>query len=161
MKFLRCVGLSVLMVSLFKISFAQPAKSEECKLFNVVFNETVTVVPSGVYAGQQRIGTAQLAEKGIAGFKGLSVCIDNKHSGAMDENTICYLSGDKLIVYNVWATGVDLREGDNLKGFPNRSSVYMYEANMLFQEVVNFSVSFVRDQLGKLLGEKTEHSKNI
>lgn len=79
----------------------------------------------------------------------------------MGKNTICYLSGDKLIVYNVWATGVDLREGDNLKGFPNRSSVYMYEANMLFQAVVDYSVSFVRDQLGKLLGEKTEQIKII
>lgn len=161
MELLQCVVLSALMVSVFNNSLAQPAKSDECKMFNVVFNETVTVVPSGVYAGQQRIGTAQLAEKGIAGFQGLVVCIDNMHSGAMENNTICYLSGDKLIVYNVWATGVDLREGDNLKGFPNRSSVYMYEANMLFQAFVDYSVSFVRDQLGKLLGEKTEKNKTI
>lgn len=110
-------------------------------------------MPSGVYVGEKHIGTAQLAQKGSAGSQTFGICIDSKHAGNLESKTILYLSGDRLMVYNVWATGVDLREGDSLKGFPSRSGVYMYEARVLFDTIMEYVFSFVREQLGKLFGE--------
>lgn len=161
MKFYLPAVLLVLLAFACNITIAQTTNNEECKRFSVAFNEAVKVVPSGVYAGKQRIGTVQLADTGTTGFQGLFVCIDKKHSGVMGKNTICYLSGDKLIVYSVWVPGVDLREGDTLKGFPDRSSVYIYEVKVLFQAGVDYAVSFARDRLGNLLGEKTEMTRSI
>lgn len=161
MKLFPCVAVLSLMALFVTTSFAQTVPNEECKRFTVVFDEKMAVVPSGVYVGDKRIGTAQLAEKGSAGSQAFAICIDSKHAGTLESKTILYVSGDKLIAYNVWAIGVNLREGGSLKGFPSRNSVYMYEVRVLFDTVMERVFSFVREQLGSLFGERSGQNKTI
>ncbi|WP_243439789.1 hypothetical protein [Fundidesulfovibrio soli] len=161
MKILWYVAPLVLMALFNTTSFAQTVPNEECKRFTVVFEDKVTAVPSGVYAGEKRIGTTQPAGQGNDGSQKIAICIDRKYAGAIDKHTILYLSGDKLMIYNVWSAGVDLREGDDLKGFPNRNSVYMHEARVLFHALMDYVLSFVRELLGKLLGETVVQNKTL
>lgn len=161
MTFFRYVAALTLMTLLGTTSFAQTIQSDDCERFTVVFEDKVTAVPSGVYAGEKRIGTVQLPETGNDGLQGLVICIDSNRTGTLEKNTILYLSGDRLMVYNVWATGGDLREGDTLQGFPSRNSVFMHEARVLFHAVMEYALSFVREQLGKLLGEANVQSQAL
>lgn len=65
------------------------------------------------------------------------------------------------MIYNVWSTGVALREGDSLDGFPSRNSVYMYEARMMFDAAMEYVLLFVREQLGSLFGEVGMQNKKL
>ncbi|MYL85366.1 hypothetical protein GTA51_19935 [Desulfovibrio aerotolerans] len=107
------------------------------------------------------IGIAHLAENGVAGFQKLVVCIENEYTGNIEKNSICYLSGDKLMIYNVWSTGVALREGESLNGFPSRNSVHIYEARMMFDAAMEYVVSFFREQLRNLFGEVGMQNKKL
>lgn len=161
MNALRYVGLFVMMAMLGDLFFARAAQSKECTKFVVVFNEKLTSVPEGVYVGNKMIGIARIAENGRAGLKELVICIENEHAGNIEKNSICYLSGGKLMIYNVWSTGVALREGDSLDGFPSRNSVYMYEARMMFDAAMEYVLLFVREQLGSLFGEVGMQNKKL
>lgn len=85
--------------------------------------------------------------------KKVSICIDGGHSGAIEKNTVCYVSNDQIIVYNIWSTGIDLKEGESVKGFISRLRLFGYEVQEILVLLRDAVTAFVLDLIGKFAGE--------
>lgn len=131
------------------------ANNDACKTFRVVFENKISNIPKYVFANGVKIGNTERSETVSGSSLVVFVCIDNKDSGKFEKNSACYVSGDKMIVYNVWSTGVDLKEGESIRGFTDRIDLYVYEAKELFVFIRDVAIAFVLDLAGKFFGESS------
>jgi len=145
--------IQVFIVMILTANSARAANSDICKTFRVIFENTISNIPQSVYANGERIGKVDRSENIDGNSLVVFVCIDNKHSGKFEKNSVCYVSGDKIVVYNVWSTGVDLKEGESVRGFTGRIDLYVYEVKELLILIRDVAIAFVLDIAGKLFGE--------
>lgn len=132
---------------------ARSVEPSTCKKFLIVFEDNVKDLPQFIYSNEEVIGKVDVAQGQGSSMKQISVCIENKHVGKFEKNTACYVSGDRIVVYNVWSTGIDLKEGESVKGFTGRFGLYAYEAQELFVLIRDAAMAFVAELIGKFLGE--------
>ncbi len=122
-------------------------------MFTVTFEKEVKSLPAIVYAGGEKIGSVDVPQGQGKGVQQIPVCIDAKHIGTIEKNSICYVSKDQIVVYNVWSTGVDLKEGESMKGFTSRFGLYMYEAQELFVLVKDAVTALILELVGNSFGD--------
>lgn len=147
-------GTMLILVVLCDYSFeASAAESQSCMKYVVQFQGSVKSVPPFIYYGSVKIGQVDLVKDQGSTPQNMSICIDKNHSGAIEKHTVCYVSNDQVVIYNVWSTGVDLKEGESIKGFTSRFELYVYEAKELFVLVRDASLAFVLELVGKFAGE--------
>lgn len=143
----------VIFVMIFIVNEADAANNNLCKTFRVVFENTITNIPQAVYANGEKIGIIDRSENVGGNSLVVFVCIDNKHSGKFEKNSVCYVSNDKMIVYNVWSTGVDLKEGESVRGFTGRLDLYAYEAIELLVFLRDAAMALLLDITGEVIGQ--------
>jgi len=131
---------------------ANAAEQGPCKQFNIVFTGIATDLPLAVYSNETMIGKVKLPQERSDDRQSITVCIDNKYSGLFEKNSTCYVSNDRIVVYNVWSTGVDLQEGESVKGFTSRFALYSYEAQELLALIMDATMAFTRDITENILG---------
>lgn len=131
---------------------ANAAEQAPCKRFKIVFTDTIKDLPLVVYSNEEKIGKVDLPQERSDNRQTITVCIDNKYSGLFEKNSTCYVSNDRIVVYNVWSTGVDLKEGESVKGFTSRFALYSYEAQELLALIMDAAMAFARDITGNILG---------
>jgi hypothetical protein len=117
---------------LFLSEEAKSADKATCKNFQIAFEENIKDLPSFVYANGEKIGIVVPPNADTGNAQTVTTCIDNTYAGRFEKNSLCYVSKDQIVIYNVWSTGVDLKEGDSVKGFASRSKLYIYEAKEFF-----------------------------
>ncbi|WP_156920989.1 hypothetical protein [Fundidesulfovibrio putealis] len=132
---------------------AEAAEESSCKHYVIEFQETVKKVPAAIYFGSTKIGQVDPLKDQSSNSKNVSICIDGGHSGTIEKNTVCYVSDDQIIVYNVWSTGIDLKEGDSIKGFTSRIGLFAYEAQEILVLLRDAVMAFAFEWIGKLAGE--------
>lgn len=147
-------GTLLILSVLCSISFeASAAENLSCKKYVVEFKSSVKNVPPFIYYGSVKIGQVDLVKDQSSTPQNISICIDKNNSGVIEKHTVCYVSNDQVVIYNVWSTGVDLKEGESIKGFTSRFELYVYEAKELFVLVRDASLAFVLELVGKFAGE--------
>jgi hypothetical protein len=105
-----------------------------CKTFKVSFSSPQKTTLNGIFHGGNQIG-AIIYSNNHAESNLLDICIDASHAGEIEKNTVCYISDNSMIVYNVWASGQDLPENSTLPGFSNKLSLFWYEIKLLFRSI--------------------------
>lgn len=153
MKMFMAAVVQIMFVMFILEGDARSAEQAACKKFLIVFKENVKDLPQFIYSNEEVIGKVDGAQGQSSSVKQLLVCIDNKHAGKFEKNTACYVSKDKIFVYNVWSTGIDLKEGESINGFTSRFGLYAYEAQELFVLIRDAAMAFVAESIGKLVGE--------
>jgi len=146
------------LLSAIMLTFAYDVKSadsEPCKKYTIVFEGKVKSLPSQVYAGGEKIGSVDAPQGQEKGIQKVPVCIEGKHVGKIEKNSICYVSKDQIVIYNVWPTGIDLKEGESIKGFTSRFELYIYEAQELLVLVKDAVTALVLELFGNILGDGT------
>lgn len=132
---------------------ANTSEQMQCKQFNIVFTSRTKDLPLAVFSNEEKIGRVELLQELADNSQAITVCIENKYSGLFEKNTICYASIDKIVVYNVWSTGVDLKEGESVKGFSSRLALFCYEAQELLALIRDAAMAFAGDIARRILGE--------
>lgn len=162
MKKFMAIVVQPLFILLFVEVYAQPAEKATCKNFLIVFEEKVKYLPPFIYANGKQIGMVDLAQNQVANSNQVPVCIESKHAGQFEKNTTCYVSNDQIVVYNVWSTGIDLKEGESVKGFSGRFGLYFYEAQELFMLIRDAVTAFILELITKVTGESSVvKAKNV
>jgi hypothetical protein len=105
-----------------------------CKKFKVSFSSPQKTTLDGIFHGGKQIG-AIVHPENHAESNLLDICIDTSHAGEIEKNTVCYISDNSMIVYNVWASGEDLSENSTLPGFSNKLSLFWHEIRLLFRSI--------------------------
>lgn len=131
------------------------AEQETCKKFRIIFEDSISKQLNDVYVNDEVIGVVSSSESSGVNIKEIQVCINSKYTGRFEKNSVCYVSGSRIIVYNVWSTGIDLKEGEAIRGFAGRISLYMYEAKELSVLIKDTIMAFVLDYANKFLGESS------
>lgn len=90
----------------------------------------------GVFHGGNQIGTAINPDNQHIESNMIDICVDKKHSSEIEKNTVCYISENSIIIYNVWASGKDLPENSTVPGFSNKFSLFWYETKLLFKSII-------------------------
>lgn len=147
------VVIKIVIVLILLTNGSKAQNASICKTFRVVFENTISNIPQNVYSNGEIIGKVDRSEVMNGGSMVVFVCIDSKHAGKFEKNSACYVSGDKIIVYNVWSTGVDLKEGESVRGFTGRIDLYMYEFKELIVLVRDVLSALALDIIGKVFGE--------
>lgn len=132
---------------------AQAASKDSCKTFRIVFEETTVSIPQSIYANKVVIGKVERSETIDSNSLVVYACIENKHSGKFEKNSVCYVSKDQIIVYNVWSTGIDLKEGESVRGFTDRYGLYVYEAKEMLFFVKDVLIAFMLEISSKVFGD--------
>lgn len=149
----RLSGILLVLFILCSLPFeASAAENSSCKSYAVEFQGSVKNVPPFIYSGSVKIGQVDLDKGQGSTPQKVSICIDKDHSGAIEKNTVCYVSDDRVVIYNVWSTGIDLKEGESIKGFTSRFELYVYEAKELFVLIRDVSLAFVSELIEKFAG---------
>lgn len=115
-------------------SSAAIAQIDDCKKFSISFNSALETHPLGVFHGGNKIGTIDNFDS--TKTKILNICIFKEHSSEIENNTVCYVSEDSIIVYNVWASGKDLPENSTIPGFSSKLSLFWYEIQLIFRSLI-------------------------
>ena len=89
-----------------------------------------------VFHGGDQIGTIINADNQQIESNMIDICIDKKHSSEIEKNTVCYVSENSIIIYNVWASGTDLPENSTVPGFSSKLSLFLYEIKLLFNSII-------------------------
>jgi len=131
---------------------ANAAVQAPCKRFKIVFTDTVKDFPLVVYSNEEKVGKVELPQERTDNRQTITACIDDKYSGLFEKNSTCYVSNDRIVVYNVWSTGVDLKEGESVKGFTSRLALYSYEAQELLALIMDAAMAFARDLADNIIG---------
>jgi len=147
------VAVKIVVALLFVEVDARSAEQATCKKFLVVFDENPKNLPQFIYSNGEKVGNVDIAQGQVGIVKQVPVCIEGRHAGKFEKNTTCYVSKDQIIVYNVWSTGIDLKEGESVKGFTSRFGLYAYEAQELFVLIRDAVMAFILEFIGKLAGE--------
>jgi len=116
-------------------SSAAIAQIDECKKFRISFNSALETHPRGVFYGGNKIGTIDNFDSTKSNI--VDICIFKEHSSEIEKNTICYISEDSIIVYNVWASGQDIPENSTIPGFSSKLSLFWYEIQLIFRSIID------------------------
>lgn len=127
---------------------AGAAERKECRQFRVTFLTELAEIPSHVMLGDKRIGVVEGGESTGTGQE-LAVCIDARWAGEIEQHTTCYVSKDRLVVYNVWSSGVDVAEGGMIRGFASRWELAVHEAGDLLGAALRKTLELLRTMTGK------------
>lgn len=147
--------LVITTILLFGHAEAFSAEQETCKKFRIIFENSVSKQIKNVYVGDEVIGVVSSQESSSVNTKEIQVCIYSKYTGKFEKNSVCYVSENRIVVYNVWSTGIDLKEGEAIKGFTSRMNLYIYEAKELSVLIKDTIIAFVLEYANKFLGESS------
>lgn len=120
------------------------SENSRCKRFQVIFDKGLEAVPTKVYLRDTVIGAPSMEISEDDVVRSLEVCIDERHVHEFEQNTICYVLGDKLLVYNIWSTGERLPEHGQVRGLSGKTGLFWYELKLF--------LGYVRDTLTRTLG---------
>ncbi len=129
------------------------AEQATCKKFVIAFDDNIKTLPRFVYSNGEKIGAVDRVQEQSSNSKQVSVCIESKYSGRFEKNTTCSVSKDQIVVYNFRSTGIDLKEGELVKGFASQFRLYVYEAEEWFVLVRSTATTFIFEFIGKFVGE--------
>jgi len=118
----------------YSTAFGQDETS--CKKFQVSFSSPIKASFDGVFYGGKQIGKIIDLKNSDINLNIVEICIDNKHSSEIEENSVCYVSDSSIIVYNVWASGKDIPEHSIVPGFSSKLSLFWYEIKLLFKIII-------------------------
>lgn len=127
---------NILMFVFFLSSTALGQDDIECKKFKVSFSSPMKISLDGVFHGGDQIGTVTNADNQQIESNMIDICVDKKHSSEIEKNTVCYISENSIIIYNVWASGTDLPENSTVPGFSSKLSLFLYEIKLLFKSII-------------------------
>lgn len=107
-----------------------------CKKFKVSFSSPMIISFDGVFHGGNQIGKIINSENKHVHSNIVDICIDSQHSSEIEKNTVCYISNNSIIIYNVWASGKDLPQNSTIPCFSSKISLFWYEIKLLFKSIV-------------------------
>jgi hypothetical protein len=130
-------GTALAQIAALLLVFSATASAQDdgaCKKFKVSFSSQQKATLDGVFHGGNQIGAVMHPEN-HADANLIDICVDTSHAGEIENNTVCYISGNSMIVYNVWASGQDLPENSTIPGFSNKMSLFLHEIRLLFRSI--------------------------
>lgn len=105
--------------------------ARQCTDYTISFDPGVKDIPTGVYLDTNLVGEV-LHSEGDGQRQGeVAVCIDKRFSRHVERGTVFYVSKGRVQMYNVWATGERLKDGETLAGFSSKFKLYLYELKVL------------------------------
>lgn len=116
----------------------------DCVIFRVKFDKVIESVPADIVLKKKVVGKAYAVEGQVLPVQEVEICIDRKYSGAFEKNTMCYITGNTLQIYNLWSTGIDLAEGDSVVGLTSNRGVFLYEVQLLLDVVKEKIIAVLR-----------------
>lgn len=131
------------------------AEQETCKKFRIIFEDSISKQLNNVYVNDEVVGVVSSSGSSGVNIKEIQVCIDSKCTGRFEKNSVCYVSENRIVIYNAWSTGIDLKEGEAIKGFASRISLYIYEAKELSVLIKDTIMAFGLEYAKKFLGESS------
>ena len=136
-------GVSTMVISVFCLFFllildgffyqegCRASTAKQCADYTISFDPGVKDVPTGVYLDTNLVGEIVPSDKDEQRQGEVAVCIDKRFSRHVERGTVFYVSKDKVQMYNVWATGERLKDGETLAGFSSKFKLYLYELKVL------------------------------
>ncbi|GFK93244.1 hypothetical protein NNJEOMEG_01075 [Fundidesulfovibrio magnetotacticus] len=141
---LGCGIAGAALAALMPLCEALAEERKACRQFRVTFQTELAAPPGKVMLGKRQVGVVE----GASGGRELAVCIDARFAGEMERNTFCFVSGDELMIYNVWSTGEDLPEGSSVPGFATRWGAALHEAKEMGAAFLGKLLELLRRVLG-------------
>lgn len=140
---------------------AKSAEQDTCKTFRIVFDGKVKNIPPFVYANGEKIGKIERSKEANVPSQEVTVCIDSKYTGKFEKNSICYISNEQIVAYNLWSTGIDLKENESVRGFTSRVSAYIYSAKELPTILKDAIMALISEYTGKgIVGDLLPKAKD-
>ncbi|MBI4958301.1 MAG: hypothetical protein HY915_02270 [Desulfovibrio sp.] len=112
------------------------ADDKQCITYTISFDTLPKSIPGSVYLNKAPIGAVVTPSSDQENSGNVSVCIDKKFVRHIDSGTICYISGDKIYLYNIWATGEKLNENSVIPGFSSNLRLFMHEVKLLLSTLL-------------------------
>jgi hypothetical protein len=140
----RCFSMSlfvwafifILMSAFITCEQGRASGESQCANYSILFDKLPEKIPGSVYLNKAPIGTVVSTSSGQDASGNVSVCIDKKFARHIDSGTICYISGDKIYLYNIWATGEKLNENSVIPGFSSNLRLFMHEVKLLLSTLL-------------------------
>jgi len=110
--------------------------ARQCADYTISFDPGVKDLPTEVYLDTNLVGEVLLAERDEQRQGEVAVCIDKRFTRHVERGTVFYVSKGRLQMYNVWATGERLKDGETLAGFSSKFKLYLYELKVLATSLV-------------------------
>lgn len=104
---------------------------KQCTPYTVSFDAGVKDFPTEVYLDTSLVGEVVQSESDGQRQGEVAVCIDKRFSRHVERGTVFYVSKGRMQMYNVWATGVRLKDGESLPGFSSKFKLYLHEMKVL------------------------------
>jgi len=104
---------------------------KQCAPYTVFFDPGVKDIPTEVYLDTNLVGEVVPSESDGQRQGEVAVCIDKRFSRHVERGTVFYVSKGRMQMYNVWATGERLKDGESLAGFSSKFKLYLHEMKVL------------------------------
>ncbi|MFP5222526.1 MAG: hypothetical protein ACLGSA_09560 [Acidobacteriota bacterium] len=131
-----CMFFLLILDGLFFQEGSRASTVRQCAEYTISFDPSVKDVPTGVYLDTNLVGEVVRSDLDEKRQGEVSVCIDKRFSRHVERGTVFYISKGRLQMYNVWATGERLKEGETLAGFSSKFKLYLHELKVLGMSLV-------------------------
>lgn len=105
--------------------------AKQCADYTISFDPGVRDIPTEVYLDKNLVGEVLLSEMDEQRQGEVAVCIDKRFSRHVERGTVFYVSKGRMQMYNVWATGERLKDGETLTGFSSKFKLHLYELKVM------------------------------
>jgi len=105
--------------------------AKQCADYTISFDPGVKDIPTEVYLDKNLVGEVVQSEWDGQRQGEVIVCIDKRFSRHVERGTVFYMSKGRMQMYNVWATGERLKDGETLAGFSSKFKLYLHEMKVL------------------------------
>jgi len=126
-----CLFFLLLMDGFFFREDCRSSTVKQCTPYTVSFDAGVKDIPLEVYLDTSLVGEVMPSESDGQRQGEVAVCIDKRFSRHVERGTVFYVSKGRMQMYNVWATGVRLKDGESLPGFSSKFKLYLHEMKVL------------------------------
>lgn len=130
-----CLFFLIILDGFFFQEACRASADRQCASYTISFDPGVKDIPAGVYLDTNLVGEVLHSDGDEQRQGEVAVCIDKRFSRHVERGTVFYVSKGKVQMYNVWATGERLKDGETLAGFSSKFQLYLYELKVLATSV--------------------------
>jgi len=140
---LSLVILSIASCSSENIEHKQPTLSNGA--YSVIFNENPSLNENEVYSKGFKIGKVLSQKLEKNNLVTVNILIDENYQELMKTNTIFYISEGKLLYDTIEDEGEPIATGSKIRGFNNKTSMFLYKAKKIGKEMYNSSINKAKE----------------
>lgn len=126
-----CLFFLLILDGYFYQEGCRASTAKQCADYTISFDPGVKDIPTGVYLDTNQVGEIVPSDNDEQRQGQVAVCIDRRFSRHVERGTVFYVSKGKVQMYNVWATGERLKDGETLAGFSSKFKLYLHEMKVL------------------------------